>query len=83
MVLSGKLCRFISFRKLGAGFWFSQKSCADLFLSGNLVLIFGSLRKVVLIYGSFRKVVRVEARFSESCESGDPLLRKVGGNLLI
>ena len=40
-------------------------------------------RKLVLIYGSLKKDVRVEARFSESCESGDPLLRKVGGNLLI
>ena len=34
-------------------------------------------------FGSLRKVVQVEARFSESSESGNPLLRKVGGNLLI
>ena len=59
--------------------WFSWESCADLGLSEKLCW-FGSLREVVLVYNSLRKVVRVEARFSGSCASGDPLLRKVGGN---
>ena len=81
MVLSGKLCWFGSLREAVPVWVFSGKLCW-----------FGSLREVVLVwvsqgscadFGSLRKVVRAEARFSGSCESENPLLRKVCGNLLI
>ena len=91
MGLLGKLCRFGSLRE-AVLVWVPRESCAGLGSLREVVLVwvlsgklcwFGFSRGSCADFGSFRKVVRAEARFSGSRESGNPLLRKVGGNLLI
>ena len=90
---SGSCADLGSFREFGENFGFLRKVGDNLGslkeLGDNLGSLrelgenLSSLRELGENLSSLKKDVRMEARFSGSCESGDPLLRKVGGNLLI